>query len=200
MLIEYFGGIEVYMYLVVGLGNPGDKYRYTKHNAGFMVLDYFASEQNINISKLKHKALIGEGQIGQEKIILAKPQTFMNLSGESVLDLMNWYKEDISRLIVVYDDIDLEPGRIRIRPEGSSGTHNGMKSIIYLMNTDKFPRIRVGIGRQPDYMDLADYVLSRFSDEEIPLMEEAVKKAALAIEEIVKRDVASAMNKYNREK
>ncbi len=188
------------MYLIVGLGNPGDKYRYTKHNAGFMVLDYFASEHNISISKLKHKAHIGEGQIGQEKIILAKPQTFMNLSGESVLELMNWYKEDISRLIVVYDDIDLEPGRIRIRPEGSSGTHNGMKSIIYLMNTDKFPRIRVGIGRQPDYMDLADYVLSRFSDEEIPLMEEAVKKAALAIEEIVKKDVASAMNKYNREK
>lgn len=188
------------MYLIVGLGNPGDKYRYTKHNAGFMVLDYFASEHNISISRLKHKALIGEGQIGQEKIILAKPQTFMNLSGESVLELMNWYKEDISKLIVVYDDIDLEPGRIRIRPEGSSGTHNGMKSIIYLMNTDKFPRIRVGIGRQPDYMDLADYVLSRFSDEEIPLMEEAVKKAALAVEEIVKKDVASAMNKYNREK
>jgi len=188
------------MYLVVGLGNPGDKYRYTKHNAGFMVLDYFASVHNISISKLKHKALTGEGQIGQEKIVLAKPQTFMNLSGESVLELMNWYKEDISRLIVVYDDIDLEPGRIRIRPEGSSGTHNGMKSIIYLMNSDKFSRIRIGIGKQPDYMDLADYVLSRFTDEEIPLMEEAVKKAALAIEEIIKKDVASAMNKYNREK
>ncbi|HWQ29343.1 MAG TPA: aminoacyl-tRNA hydrolase [Negativicutes bacterium] len=186
------------MYLIVGLGNPGDKYRYTKHNVGFMVLDYFASQHNISISRLKHKALLGEGQIGQERVILAKPQTYMNLSGESVQELMHWYKEDITRLIVVYDDVDLAVGRIRIRPEGSSGTHNGMKSIIYLMNSDKFPRIRVGIGKQPEYMDLADYVLSRFTDEEIPLMEEAVKKASLAIEEIIKRDLNSAMNKYNR--
>ena len=188
------------MYLITGLGNPGDKYRYTKHNVGFMVLDHFASEHNISISKLKHKALIGEGQIGQERVILAKPQTYMNLSGESVQELMHWYKEDISRLIVVYDDVDLDVGRIRIRPEGSSGTHNGMKSIIYLLNTDKFPRIRVGIGKQPPYMDLGNYVLSRFNDEEIPLMEEAVKKSALAIEEIVRKDITSAMNKYNREK
>ena len=188
------------MYLITGLGNPGDKYRYTKHNVGFMVLDYFASEHNISISKLKHKALIGEGQIGQERVILAKPQTYMNLSGESVQELMHWYKEDISRLIVVYDDVDLDVGRIRIRPSGSSGTHNGMKSIIYLLNTDKFPRIRVGIGKQPAYMDLGDYVLSRFNDEEIPLMEDAVKKSALAIEEIVRTDITSAMNKYNREK
>ncbi|HYE84677.1 MAG TPA: aminoacyl-tRNA hydrolase [Clostridia bacterium] len=188
------------MYLIVGLGNPGDKYRYTKHNAGFMVLDYFASAHNISISKIKHKAVLGEGLIGQEKVILAKPQTYMNLSGESVLELVNWYKEDISRLIVVYDDVDIPVGRIRIRPEGSSGTHNGMKSIIYILNTDKFPRIRVGIGKQPDYMDLADYVLSRFSDEEIPLMEDAVKKSALALEEIIKNDVISAMNKYNSEK
>lgn len=185
------------MYLIAGLGNPGDKYRYTKHNVGFMVLDYFASAHNISINKNKHKALLGEGQIGQERVILVKPQTYMNLSGESVQELMHWYKEDISRLIVVYDDVDLDVGRIRIRESGSSGTHNGMKSIIYIMNTDKFPRIRVGIGKQPDYMDLADYVLSRFSDEEIPLMEEAVKKSALAIEEIVKKDVVSAMNKYN---
>jgi PTH1 family peptidyl-tRNA hydrolase len=188
------------MYLIVGLGNPGDKYRYTKHNVGFMVLDYFASAHNISINKSKHKALIGEGQIGLERVILAKPQTYMNLSGESVQELMHWYKEDISRLIVVYDDVDLDIGRIRIRPEGSSGTHNGMKSIIYNLNADKFPRIRVGIGKQPDFMDLADYVLGKFSKEEIPLMEEAVKKSALAIEEIVKKDVASAMNKYNGEK
>ena len=188
------------MYLIVGLGNPGDKYRYTKHNVGFMVLDYFASAHNISISRIKHKALLGEGLIGQEKVVLAKPQTYMNLSGESVQELMNWYKADISRLIVVYDDIDLAVGRIRIRPEGSSGTHNGMKSIIYMLNTDKFPRVRVGIGKQPEHMDLGDYVLSRFSDEEIPLMEEAVKRSALAIEEIIKKDLNSAMNKYNREK
>ena len=188
------------MYLIVGLGNPGDKYRYTKHNVGFMVLDYFASVHNISISRIKHKAVLGEGLIGQEKVILAKPQTYMNLSGESVLELMHWYKGEITKLIVVYDDVDLAVGRIRIRPEGSSGTHNGMKSIIYNLNADKFPRVRVGIGKQPDYMDLADYVMSRFSEEEIPLMEEAVKRAALAIEEIIKNGISSAMNKYNREK
>ena len=188
------------MYLIVGLGNPGDKYKYTKHNVGFMVLDYFASAHNISISRIKHKAVLGEGNIGQEKVILAKPQTYMNLSGESVQELMHWYKCDISRLIVIYDDVDIAVGRIRIRPEGSSGTHNGMKSIIYILNEDKFPRVRVGIGRQPDYMDLGDYVLSRFSEEEIPSMEEAVKKSALAIEEIIKNGVTSAMNKYNREK
>ncbi|MEA4848809.1 MAG: aminoacyl-tRNA hydrolase [Clostridiaceae bacterium] len=188
------------MYLIVGLGNPGDKYRYTRHNVGFMVLDYFASAHNISISKIKHKALLGEGLIGEEKVVLAKPQTYMNLSGESVYELMHWYKDDISRLIVVYDDADLDVGRIRIRPEGSSGTHNGMKSIIYILQTDKFPRIRLGIGKQPDYMDLADYVLGRFSDKEIPLMEEAVKSSSLAIEEIIKNGINSAMNKYNREK
>jgi len=188
------------MYLIVGLGNPGDKYRYTKHNVGFMVLDYFASLHNINISKVKHKAVLGESLIGQEKVILAKPQTYMNLSGESVQELMDWYKEDISKLIVIYDDVDLPVGRIRIKPEGSSGTHNGMKSVIYLLNTDKFPRLRVGIGKQPEYMDLADYVLGRFKDEDIPLMEETIKKSALAVEEIIINGVNSAMNKYNREK
>jgi peptidyl-tRNA hydrolase, PTH1 family len=113
---------------------------------------------------------------------------------------MHWYKGEISKLIVIYDDVDLAVGKIRIRPEGSSGTHNGMKSIIYNLNTDKFPRIRVGIGKQPEYMDLADYVMGKFSTEEIPLMEEAVKKSALAIEEIIKSDISSAMNKYNKEK
>jgi len=188
------------MYIVVGLGNPGEKYKYTRHNTGFMVLDYFAAAHNISINRIKCKSVLGEGIIGKEKVVLAKPQTYMNLSGESVYELIHWYKEDISRLIVIYDDVDLPAGRIRIRPEGSSGTHNGMKSIIYLLNSDKFPRIRVGIGKQPDYMDLADYVLSRFSDEEIPVMEEAVKRAAAAVEEIVNNGIDSAMNRYNREK
>ncbi len=188
------------MYLIVGLGNPGDKYKYSRHNVGFMVLDHFASIHNISIKKIKHKAILGEGLIGQEKIVLAKPQTYMNLSGESVYELMNWYKEDSSRLIVVYDDADLDVGRIRIRPEGSSGTHNGMKSIIYILETDKFPRIRIGIGRQPNCMDLADYVLGRFSDDEIPLMAETIKNAASAVEEIVKNGINPAMNRYNGEK
>lgn len=185
------------MYIVVGLGNPGEKYRYTRHNVGFMTLDYFADVHKISISKIKHKAVIGESVLGEEKIVLAKPQTYMNLSGESVYELMNWYKEDTSRLIVVYDDIDLDTGKIRIRPSGSSGTHNGMKSVIYLLNSDNFPRVRIGIGKPPEHIDLADYVTSRFNDEDIPLMEEAIKKASLAIEEIIKNGVSSAMNKYN---
>ncbi|MGE5629537.1 MAG: aminoacyl-tRNA hydrolase [Caulobacteraceae bacterium] len=185
------------MYIIVGLGNPGDKYKYTRHNIGFITLDYFSEQHMISINKIKHKAVLGEGYIGEEKIVLAKPQTFMNLSGESVYELLSWYKTDTSNLIVVYDDIDLPTGKLRIRPEGSSGSHNGMKSIIYILNSDKFPRIRVGIGKQPEYMDLGDYVIGRFGNEEIPLMEAAVKKASLAIEEIIKNGIISAMNKYN---
>lgn len=185
------------MYIVVGLGNPGDQYRYTKHNTGFMAVDYFAAAHKINIGKSKHKAMIGEGVVGEEKVVLAKPQTYMNLSGESVMALLHWYKAEPSQLIVVYDDADLPVGKIRIRPFGSSGTHNGMKSIIYLINSDQFPRVRVGIGKQPDCMDLGDYVLGRFNEEEIPVMSEAVKKASLAMEEIITGGIHSAMNKYN---
>lgn len=185
------------MYIVVGLGNPGDKYRYTKHNIGFMTVDYFAAAHKINIGKIKHKAVIGEGMIGEEKVVLVKPQTYMNVSGESVVEVLNWYKVAPSNLIVIYDDVDIPVGKIRIRPFGSSGTHNGMKSIIYLIGSDQFPRIRVGIGKQPDYMDLGDYVLGKFGDAEIPAMEESVKKASLAIEEMIKKGISSAMNKYN---
>ncbi len=185
------------MHIVVGLGNPGDKYRYTKHNVGFMAVDYFAAAHKLNIGRIKYKAVMGEGMIGEEKLVLAKPQTYMNLSGESVVALMNWYKAKPSNLIVVYDDVDLPVGKIRIRPFGSSGSHNGMKSIIYLLGTDQFPRIRIGIGKQPDFMDLGDYVLGKFADADIPAMEEAVKKASLTIEEIVRNGIHSAMNKYN---
>lgn len=186
------------MYVIAGLGNPGDKYRYTRHNVGFITMDYLSLQHKINISKIKHKALTGEGEIAGEKVLLVKPQTFMNASGESIMDIMSWYKLEAARLIVVYDDADLPAGKVRIRPEGSSGTHNGMKSIIYLLNSEGFPRIRIGIGKQPPYMDMADYVLGRFGEDEIPLMEEAVKKASLAVEEIIRNGINSAMNKYNK--
>lgn len=190
--------MEVSMFVVVGLGNPGDKYRYTRHNAGFITIDYMASQYKINVNRTKFKAVTGEGEIAGEKVLLVKPQTYMNLSGESVMDIMNWYKLETSKLIVIYDDVDLAVGRLRLRPAGSAGSHNGMKSIIYLLNSDDFPRVRIGIGKQPEYMDLADYVLGRFGDEEIPLMEEAVKNASQAVGEIIKNGINSAMNKYNK--
>ena len=186
------------MYIVVGLGNPGDKYKNTRHNIGFITVDYFADKHSIKLNKVKHKAIWGDGFIGGEKVILAKPQTYMNLSGESVQELMSFYKVEASKLIVIYDDIDLPVGKVRIRPSGSSGTHNGMKSIIYLINTQEFPRIRIGIDKQPEYMDLGDYVLGGFSKDDVPQMEEAVKKASQAIEEIIKSGINTAMNKYNK--
>lgn len=185
------------MFIVVGLGNFGAKYANSRHNIGFMVIDYLSGVYDVKVNKIKHKALVGECHIGVEKVIFAKPQTYMNLSGESVLDIVEYYKMPIEKLIVVYDDIDLDTGVIRIRSKGSSGTHNGMKSIIYLLNRDDFPRVRIGIGKPPEYMDLADYVTSNFSKEEIPIMEKAVSKAAASVEEIIKNGINTAMNKYN---
>lgn len=185
------------MYIVVGLGNPGPKYEDNRHNIGFMVIDYLSRKYNFKVNKIKHKALIGECLIGMEKLILAKPQTYMNLSGESVIRIVEYYKIPMEKLILVYDDVDLKTGLIRIRYKGSSGTHNGMKSVIYLLNRDDFPRVRIGIGKPPSYMDLADYVTSDFSKDEIPIMENAVIKAADSIEEIVRNGIDSAMNKFN---
>lgn len=186
------------MYVVVGLGNPGSQYAQTKHNIGFVTVDYFAEQHNIKFNKVKHKAVIGEGIMSGEKLMLVKPQTYMNDSGECVMELVNFYKLPLENLIVIYDDIDLPVGKVRIRSSGSSGTHNGMRSIIYLLNRQEFPRIRIGVGKQPEYMDLADYVMTKFSKDEVPLIEEAVKKAALTVEEIVRSGISAAMNKYNR--
>ena len=186
------------MYIIVGLGNPGDRFTQTKHNIGFITVDYLAEQLGIKVNKVKHKALIGEGTIGGEKVMLVKPQTFMNLSGQSVMDIVGFYKVPLENLIVIYDDIDLPVGKVRIRPSGSSGTHNGMRNIIYLLGKQNFPRVRIGVGKQPDYMDLADYVMTKFTGEEVPLMEEAVKRSALAAEEIVKSGINIAMNKYNK--
>jgi PTH1 family peptidyl-tRNA hydrolase len=150
------------LFLIVGLGNPGPRYDNTRHNVGFDAVDLLAARQGIKITKLKHKALIGEGFIEGKKVMLVKPQTFMNCSGESVRDIIEWYKIPVNNIILIYDDVDLEPGRVRVRSKGSSGTHNGMKSVIYQIQSDQFPRIRIGIGKAPENWDLADYVFSEY--------------------------------------
>lgn len=187
------------MYIIVGLGNPGKKYENTRHNMGFIAVDLIAEEYGIKVEKLKFKALIGEGRIGTEKVILVKPQTFMNLSGESVRDIMNFYKEPIENLIVIYDDIDIPTGTLRLRARGSSGTHNGMRNIIYLLNDDNFPRIRVGTGKEKGEKieNLANYVTSGVTKAEVSLLEDALTKAAKSAADIVTNGINHAMNIYN---
>lgn len=184
------------MYLIVGLGNPGKEYQNTRHNAGFMVLNYMSEKFNIPITKIKHKGLLGEGTIAGQKVLLLKPQTYMNLSGQSVRDVIEYYKIDLDKLIVIYDDIDIDTGSVRIRKKGSAGTHNGMKSIIYDIQSDEFPRIRIGIGRD-DSMKLEHYVLSKFKADEVTIIEEAIIKAAKAVEVTIERGIDKAMNEYN---
>ncbi len=184
------------MYLIVGLGNPGKKYELTRHNIGFETIELLSKRLDIPINKTKFKALIGEGRIGNEKVVLAKPQTFMNLSGESVMAMMSFYGIEPEQLIVIYDDIDTAPGKIRIRKKGSAGTHNGMRNIIYLLKKDEFPRVRIGIGKQV-HGDLADYVLGRFSKEEIPIIGEAMDRAADSVLVMIEKSVDEAMNQFN---
>jgi len=186
----------VQMYIIVGLGNPGRQYDGTRHNVGFHVIDLLAQRHNIKVNKLKHKALYGEGFWAGEKVILAKPQTFMNLSGESVRDMVEFYKIEPENLIVVYDDIDIDTGLLRIRMKGSAGSHNGMKSIIYQVQSQDFPRVRIGIGR-PEFEDLSSYVLGKFTKDEIPLIKDAIENASDAIEMIVEKGIDLAMNRYN---
>ena len=187
------------MYIIVGLGNPGDKYEKTRHNVGFNVIDLLAKEYSIDVSKIKHKALIGEGRVGTEKVILVKPMTYMNLSGESIRELVDYFKVDPKEeLLVIYDDISLNPGQIRIRKKGSAGGHNGIKNIIAQLGTDTFQRIKVGVGEKPKGYDLAAYVLGHFHGEDLELMEEGYEKAISATEEILKGEIDAAMNEYNR--
>ncbi|MBE7048093.1 MAG: aminoacyl-tRNA hydrolase [Ruminococcaceae bacterium] len=185
------------MYVILGIGNPGRQYENTKHNIGFISLDFLSAAWNIPIQKIKHKALIGEGQHKGERVILVKPQTFVNLSGESIGEIMRFYKLSPEQLIVVYDDVNLDAGRIRIRSKGSDGGHNGMKSIIYHLQSDAFPRIRLGVGQKPSTYDLADWVLSKFTDEEIKVMAKAVDAIPDMVEEIMINGVQSAMNRFN---
>ena len=184
------------MYIIVGLGNPGKKYEYTRHNMGFLTIDLLSDMTGIKVDRLKFKALTGEGRIGGEKVILVKPQTYMNLSGESVRDIMNFYKEPIENLIVIYDDIDLPEGTLRIRSKGSAGTHNGMRNIVYLLGDDNFPRIRVGIGSE-NRSDLIDYVTGRITEGEKDALWDCLNKAALAAKDIVENGIAHSMQEYN---
>lgn len=155
------------MYIVVGLGNPGRKYEHTRHNVGFDVIEVLSQKYDIPLQKLRCKAVVGEGTIRGERVVLAQPQTFMNLSGESVVQLINWYKVEPDHLIVVYDDVDLPEGKLRFRPSGSAGTHNGMRNIIYLLGKENFPRFRVGIGRPAEGWDMKDWVLAPYRTEEL---------------------------------
>ncbi|MDO4552111.1 MAG: aminoacyl-tRNA hydrolase [Bacillota bacterium] len=188
------------MYIIAGLGNPGRKYERTRHNAGFMTVDLLAERHGIKVNKIKHKALVGEGFISGRKVLLVKPQTYMNLSGESLREVMAYYKEPIENLLVIYDDVDVELGRLRLRKKGSAGTHNGMRSIIYQLQQDGFPRLRIGIGghsREQRRMALRDYVTGGFRKEEREQMETAVERAALAVECLLEKGIDYAMGQYN---
>ena len=188
------------MYLIVGLGNPTREYEHTRHNAGFDAVDMLADRLNISVKEKKHKGLCGKGMLGAEKVILLKPQTYMNLSGESVRAAADFYKIDHEHIIVMYDDIDLDVGKLRVRAKGSAGGHNGIKNIIAHLGTQEFPRVRIGVGAKPDRMDLADYVLGRFPQVEQSVMEDAFKEAAEAAAAIVEDGIDGAMNRFNRKK
>ncbi|MBU5474669.1 aminoacyl-tRNA hydrolase [Roseburia sp. MSJ-14] len=186
------------MYVIAGLGNPTAKYEKTRHNVGFDVIDRLAEKYNIRVSDNRQKALCGTGIIEGEKVLLVKPQTFMNLSGESIGAILNFYKvEPETNLIVIYDDISLEPGRLRIRKKGSAGGHNGIKNIIAHTGTQEFLRIKVGVGEKPQGWDLADYVLGRFSKEDREKVEDAFERAVEAVSYMVKGETDKAMNLFN---
>lgn len=185
------------MYLIVGLGNPEADYARTRHNMGVDVVNEIADKYKIAISREKFNGLYGSGEIEGEKVILLKPQTFMNLSGDSVIEFVNFYKIDINNVIVIYDDIDTIPGKIRIRKKGGPGTHNGMKSVVYRLNSEEFPRVRVGIG-MPEYKnDLINYVIGNISDEDYETLKTGIEKASEAVTSIIKDGIDNAMNKYN---
>lgn len=189
------------MFLIVGLGNPGKQYEHTRHNIGFDVMDAIADKYNISISEKKHKALCGKGVIEGVKVVLAKPQTFMNLSGESVAELLHYYKlAPEEELLVIYDDISLAPGNIRIRKKGSAGGHNGIKNMIAMTGTQEFLRIKVGVGEKPKGWDLADYVLGRFDASDRERVEKAAVNAITAAEMILRQEVDQAMNDFNSKK
>ena len=188
------------MYIIAGLGNPSKEYEKTRHNAGFDTIDLLAEKLGIYLTEKKHRAYCGKGMIGTEKVLLLKPQTFMNNSGESLRDAADFYKVEPEQILVIYDDISLEPGQLRIRMKGSAGGHNGIKSIIAHLKTQDFPRIKIGVGAKPERMDLADYVLSRFSPAEREKMEESFREGAEAVITFLKDGKDAAMNQYNRKK
>ena len=188
------------MHIIVGLGNPTDKYQATRHNIGWDAITRLSDDYRIPLDFRKHKAICGKGYIEGEKVILAQPLTYMNLSGESVRELVDYYKVSPEEVVIIYDDISLAVGQLRIRKKGSAGGHNGIKSIISHLGTDEFPRIKIGVGDKPKDWDLADYVLSRFSKEEEPVIRDALEDTSDAIRKMVTGDIDTAMNLYNRKK
>ena len=185
-------------YLVVGLGNPDRKYENTRHNAGFIMLDYIADELGVKVKRLKFKSTVGEARIGSHRVLLMKPSTFMNNSGQAVVEAMNFYKIPAEKVVVLLDDINLDVGKMRIRAKGSDGGQNGMKNIIYLSGSDQFPRIKIGIGKKPnpDY-DLAAWVLSKFTGKDLKALEQVKKNCYEAVELILDGKIDRAMNKFN---
>lgn len=191
-------GNSTYDYLVVGLGNPGAKYETTRHNAGFLFITYLEDELGFKVKKLKFHALIGDAKIADRKVLFMKPQTMMNNSGTAVAECANFYRIPPENIIVVFDDISLEPGKLRIRRKGSAGGHNGIKSIIAHLGSENFPRIKIGVGAKPDPdYDLADWVLGNFPKKDIPAVRDAIQNGANALEMLVKGDFEGAMSKYN---
>ena len=185
-------------WIIAGLGNPGMTYANTRHNAGFMALDQLAKSNSIDVKTMRFKSDCGDGNVGGERCLLMKPATFMNLSGEAISQAAAFYKIPPERIVIMYDDISLPPGKLRIRRKGSAGGHNGMKSIIALLGTDEFPRVRIGVGAKPnpDY-DLADWVLSKFTEDDMKNLTPALENAAKAAEFIVQGKIDEAMNKFS---
>lgn len=183
------------MFLIVGLGNPGREYDNTRHNIGFHAIDIIADKYNIDVNRIKFKGVYGEGFIGGEKVMLLKPTTYMNLSGESIREVMDFYKLDLDQILVIYDDISLDVGKLRIREKGSAGGHNGIKSIIAHTGSEVFSRIKIGVGQPKG--DLVNHVLGKFSKEESEILNEVLEVVASATEVIIKEDTKEAMNKYN---
>ncbi len=184
--------------IIVGLGNPGKEYANNRHNVGFMIADQLAAQHNLKFSRMMNKAIVALGEIAGRKVILAKPQTFMNLSGESVGPIVKFYKADLSHLLVIYDELDLPLGQLRMRPKGSAGGHNGMKSIIARLGSDVFPRLRVGIGRPPGRRDPRDYVLEDFTSSELATLEPVFARAVEGVQRWLTEGIDSAMNFVNQ--
>lgn len=185
------------MYLIIGLGNPEEEYSKTRHNMGFNVINMLSEEYKIDVKQKKFQALYGSGIIGNEKVILLKPQTYMNLSGNSVKEIVEFYKIEKEKILVIYDDMDIEPGKIKVRKKGSAGGHNGMKSIIQMLGTEEFSRIRVGIGRPIHKGDDINYVIGPIPKDEILKLNDGIEKAKNAVVEVLKNGIENAMNKYN---
>lgn len=204
---KQFGGMKVFFrkkenlsgveYIVVGLGNPDRKYENTRHNAGFITVDMLAEKIGIRLDRIKYKSLCNTGVISDKKVLLMKPSTYMNLSGQAVVEAMNFFKVPPEKVIVIFDDISLDVGKMRIRRKGSDGGHNGIKNIIYLSGSDMFPRIKVGVGHKPEKWDLADWVLSEFTDSEKKLLSQTAENACNAVELIISENIEKAMNSFN---